>query len=218
LRRGRARLGRRLRIGRVADARSALRRQLRERRAALPPRERVQAAAAIVEVLEQIPEFLVDPRIAGYWAVGGEIPLNIVQMRLASREQRWFLPRLHSEGSLGFAAWQAGAALAPNRFGIPEPAADAAPCAARELDVVLLPLLAFDRKGNRLGMGAGYYDRTFAWLRDRPRPAQPLLVGIGYHFQEVPALAAQPWDVPLDYIATERELIACVEPAAPLAF
>lgn len=202
----------------MIEDRSGLRKRLRQQRADLAPRERVQAAAAIVAALEQIPEFLVDPRIAGYWAVGGEVPLNIVQMRLVARDQRYFLPRLDADGSLEFAAWQAGAALAPNRFGIPEPAADAAPCAARELDVVLVPLLGFDRKGNRLGMGAGYYDRTFAWLRDQARPAQPLLVGIGYHFQEVSELAAQPWDVPLDYIATERELIACVEPAAPLAF
>ena len=202
----------------MTDDRASVRRRLREQRAALSARERVQAAAGIVGVLEQIPEFLVDPRIAGYWAVGGEVPLNVVQMRLKSREQQYFLPRLDDAGTLQFCAWQTGAELVPNRFGISEPAADAARCAARELDVVLVPLLGFDRNGNRLGMGAGYYDRTFAWLRDQPRPAQPLLVGIGYHFQELTELAAQPWDVPLDYIATERELIACVEPAAPLAF
>lgn len=196
----------------MTEERSLLRERLRQQRAALSPRERVEAAAALVAVLEQLPEFLVDQRIAGYWAVGGEVPLNIVQMRLAAREQRYFLPRLHADGSLEFAAWQAGAALAPNRYGIPEPTDDAPRCAARELDVVFVPLLGFDRRGNRLGMGAGYYDRTFAFLHGAARPAQPVLVGIGYHFQELPALTPQPWDVPLDFIATERELIACTEP------
>jgi len=69
---------------------------------------------------------------------------------------------------------------------------------------VLVPLVAFDDAGNRLGMGAGYYDRSFAFRRAAPSP--PLLVGVGYEFQRVPALAAQPWDVPLDAVLTERGL------------
>jgi 5-formyltetrahydrofolate cyclo-ligase len=74
---------------------------------------------------------------------------------------------------------------------------------------VLVPLVGFDRRGNRLGSGGGWYDRSFAFLRDVPRPARPILVGIGYHFQEVEKLDAQPWDIPMDFIATDRELIAC---------
>jgi 5-formyltetrahydrofolate cyclo-ligase len=58
-------------------------------------------------------------------------------------------------------------------------------------------------------MGAGYYDRSFAFLRDAQRPARPVLVGIGYHFQEVAQIAPAEWDVRLDFIATDRELIAC---------
>ena len=73
----------------------------------------------------------------------------------------------------------------------------------------LFPLLGFDRRGNRLGSGAGYYDRTFAFLRELQRPAQPILVGIGYHFQEVAAMSPNAWDVPMDFIATDRELIDC---------
>ena len=78
-----------------------------------------------------------------------------------------------------------------------------------DIDLVLVPLLGFDRRGNRLGAGAGYYDRSFAFLKEKPRPAQPLLVGIGYHFQELPQLTPQPWDVALDFVATDRELIEC---------
>ena len=85
----------------------------------------------------------------------------------------------------------------------------AALLSATQIDLVLVPLLGFDRRGNRLGAGAGYYDRSFEFLRAKPRPAQPLLVGIGYHFQEVPELPAESWDVPLDFIATDRELIEC---------
>ena len=82
---------------------------------------------------------------------------------------------------------------------------------AHALDVILLPLLGFDRNGNRLGFGGGFYDATLAGLRLRDAASTPLLVGVGYAAQEVAAIAPQPWDVRLDYIATERELIDCWE-------
>ena len=197
----------------VADDRSELRRRLSEQRTRLAPRERIAAAEALAEALEQLPEFIVDTRVAGYWAVGGEVPLLAAYARLRAREQTYLLPVIVGENSLQFAPWQAGAPVRANRYGIPEPEIDTAHLlSAGAVDLVLVPLLGFDRAGNRLGMGAGYYDRTFAFLRDAPRPAQPVLVGIGYHFQEIDALTPQPWDVPLDFIATDRELISCTEP------
>jgi 5-formyltetrahydrofolate cyclo-ligase len=78
-----------------------------------------------------------------------------------------------------------------------------------ELELVLVPLLGFDRRGRRLGYGGGYYDRSFAFLKAGARPREPLLVGVAYAFQEVPQLRAEPWDVTLDFIATEHELIDC---------
>ena len=72
-----------------------------------------------------------------------------------------------------------------------------------------MPLLAFDRRGNRLGYGGGYYDRSFAFLKDQLRPTEPLLVGIAYDFQELPEIAPERWDIALDFIATDRELIDC---------
>jgi len=192
--------------------RSDLRKRLRAQRAAIAPRERIAAAEAIGGVLEQLPEFIVDARVAGYWAVGGEVPLLTAYARLRAREQTYLLPVIGADDTLRFAPWQAGMPVRTNRFGIPEPEADtAALVAPHDVDLVLVPLLGFDRCGNRLGMGAGYYDRTFAFLRDAPRPAQPLLVGIGYHFQEIDALTPQSWDVPLDFIATDRELISCLD-------
>lgn len=94
-----------------------------------------------------------------------------------------------------------------NRFGILEPAAIGAPMPAKQFDVVLVPLVAFDRAGNRLGMGAGFYDRAMAFRLNNPKTLRPLLVGLAHHFQEVNSLNAQAWDVPLDVILTDRELI-----------
>ena len=113
---------------------------------------------------------------------------------------------LTPERALKFAPWKFGDDVIPNGFGIPEPAG-AEQLEPAAMDVVLLPLVAFDRRGNRLGSGAGYYDRSFEFLRERVRPSKPLLVGVAYGFQEVEAMHVQPWDVPLDFIATEGELI-----------
>ncbi len=192
---------------------------MRRRRRALctqlPARERASAAAALVRSLEGLPEFLVDNHIAGYWAVRGEMPLHAVYASLRARGQGYFLPVLGNERTLRFAQWQAGAALHNNRYGIPEPDVPVTVQVQPDtLDLVLVPLLGFDRRGSRLGSGGGWYDRSFAFMRDITRPARPILVGIGYHFQEIAELAPEPWDVRLDFVATDRELIDCTKSPA----
>ncbi|HSE11530.1 MAG TPA: 5-formyltetrahydrofolate cyclo-ligase [Rudaea sp.] len=190
--------------------RDTLRDGLRAQRARLSPSERIAAATGVARILEQLPEFMVDQKVAGYWAVAGELPLHAAVGALSSRDQHYYLPVLRPQRRLSFAPWRIGAALQPNRFGIPEPQCDAAdlldPAA---IDLVLVPLLGFDRRGHRLGTGAGYYDRSFAFLQSLPRPAHPVLVGIGYSFAERPMLPAQAWDIQMDFVATERELIDC---------
>ena len=200
-----------LRVNHDPD-RSSLRERQRKQRVQLPANERISAATALAATLEQLPEFLVDARIAGYWAVRGEMPLHAAFASLRSRGQAYCLPMLSEDGTLRFAPWQPDLPLRSNRYGIPEPDVPAdAWLAPSDLDVALVPLLGFDRRGNRLGSGGGWYDRSFAFLRESPRPARPILVGIGYHFQEVSKLDAQPWDVRMDFIATDKELIDCTE-------
>lgn len=96
--------------------------------------------------------------------------------------------------------------LAVNRFGIPEPCYDPRRVIAVEmLDILLLPLVAFDRSGHRIGMGAGFYDRSLSSLHRRFR--RPKLIGLGYSFQEVADIQPNAWDIPLDAIVTETEFI-----------
>ncbi|WP_082190326.1 5-formyltetrahydrofolate cyclo-ligase [Frateuria defendens] len=194
--------------------RPALRQQLAERRRALGPPERMAAAQGLRRSLEQLPEYHTDARVAGYWARDGELPLNLVIPPLLARGQQFLLPMLGEDGTLRFAPWASGEAIEPNRYGIPEPVAPHAWFAPFQLDLVLVPLLGFDRRGHRLGYGGGWYDRSFAFLREQLRPTEPLLVGVAYHFQELEAIAEAPWDVRLDYIATDRELIDCTPEAA----
>ena len=189
--------------------RQTLRQQLSERRRALPPPARMAAAQGLRRSLEQLPEYLTDTRVAGYWANAGELPLNLAIAPLRSRGQAFLLPLLAKGKELHFAPWKDGDAIAPNRYGIPEPVTPREWFAPFQLDLVLVPLLAFDRRGQRLGQGGGYYDRSFAFLGMQPRPTRPLLVGIAYAFQQVEHLSPEAWDVALDYVATDAGLIRC---------
>lgn len=196
----------------VVDAlaqRRELRQQLAERRRALAPAARVAAAQGLRRTLEQLPEYFTDAHVAGYWAVDGELPLNVAIPPLAVRGQQFLLPVLHQDRHLVFAPWQTGDQVQPNRHGIPEPVGAAIHYAPAQVELVLVPLLCFDRQGHRLGHGGGYYDRSFAFLRAQARPAVPLLVGIAYSFQELPRIEAAEWDVALDFVATEKDLIEC---------
>ena len=197
----------------VIAQRRELRQRLTERRKALTPQQRIAAAQGLRRSLEQLPEYHTDARVAGYWAVNGELALNLVIPPLLARGQQFLLPLLGAERQLRFAPWSTGDAVEPNRHGIPEPVHVTSPLAPFQLDLVLVPLLAFDRRGQRLGYGGGYYDRSFAFLNEQVRPTEPLLVGIGYAFQELPEVDEEDWDVPLDFVATERELIDCHAPA-----
>lgn len=177
---------------------------MRSRRAELAAPVRMAAAEELAANLRPFAELQRPGFVAGYWAVRGELPLHAL---LAPAPQfSYCLPVLTPERALKFSPWKFGEELVANGFGIPEPG-DAERLEPTAMDAVLLPLLAFDRRGTRLGSGAGYYDRSFEFLRDRVRPSKPLLIGVAYGFQEVEHLPDQPWDVPLDYIATEGELI-----------
>ena len=94
-----------------------------------------------------------------------------------------------------------------NRFGIDEPDVPESDwIAASELDLALLPLVGFDEDCNRLGVGGGYYDRSFAFSVGVPLGQRPFLVGLGYELQRVPQLHPERWDVPLDTVVTELQI------------
>jgi 5-formyltetrahydrofolate cyclo-ligase len=142
--------------------------------------------------------------VAFYLPNDGEIDARVLATALMQRGKRCYLPRLHLDGShrVWFLRYRNGDALEKNHLGIPEPRMHAQRLPAWALQVVLMPLVGFDRAGNRLGMGGGFYDRTFAF---RQRGHKPLLVGLAHSLQEIPSLAAQGWDIPLDMIVTEKE-------------
>ena len=184
--------------------RVALRQRLRAARRAIPAPERIAAADNLAQRLLALPFAPEQGHVAGYWATDGEIALHTWQLKLPP-SLVYCLPVL-CNNILRFAPWRPGAALVTNRFGIPEPdiARDHL-IDAVDMALVVVPLVGFDARGNRLGMGGGWYDRSFGFRIEHAAP--PSLVGVGFAVQQLDAIATQPWDVSLDAICSERETL-----------
>ena len=184
--------------------RTTLRQQLRQRRRDLTAAARIAAAEALAGRILALPFLPRQGHVAGYWAMDGEIGLHVLQLRLPPGLV-WCLPVLAGE-VLRFAPWRPGEPLVSNRYGIPEP--DVEPSSgleAQDLALAVMPLVGFDARGRRLGMGGGWYDRSFAFRQQRSAP--PWLVGAGFAAQQVPALPVEDWDVAVDAICTEQAIL-----------
>ena len=187
----------------MTQARDTLRRSLRRQRRELPAAVRVAAAERLADRLLALPFAPTRGAVAGYWAMDGEIALHAWQLRLPPT-LTYCLPVLGDDGRLLFAPWNPGEPLVANRFGIPEPEADARSLLqAADLALAIVPLVGFDAGCNRLGMGGGWYDRSFAFLNVDGSAPPPWLVGAGFAVQQVEAIASEPWDVPLHAVCTE---------------
>ena len=184
-----------------------LRKMIRGKRRALTPAQRRKSGRGMKRQLSHSSRFLSADRVALYLANDGEIDTQWVIDDLRSRGKEVFLPTLHPvrKGHLAFIRYNRNTVMTRNRFGISEPDfARGHKVAARFLSMIYLPLVAFDARGNRLGMGGGFYDRTLAFTHRAGQ--QPALVGCAYAFQEVRLLPAESWDIPLQLIVTDKTL------------
>ncbi|GAB4372382.1 MAG: hypothetical protein Kow00114_33780 [Kiloniellaceae bacterium] len=140
--------------------------------------------------------------LSAYWPMGDEIDPRPLMQALSARGHPLALPAIRAAGQpLDFRAWRPGEPLEPAGFGTRQPPAGAAPVRPR---VLLVPLLAFDAAGYRLGYGGGFYDRSLALLR---RAGDILAVGLAYAAQQVPAVPREATDQRLDLVVTERGVI-----------
>jgi 5-formyltetrahydrofolate cyclo-ligase len=137
-----------------------------------------------------------------FLAFDGEPSLTRLLETARRQGKRLYVPVLRGS-TMTFRELEPGATFAANRFGILEPTLGAK-IDARKLDLVLTPLVAFDDRGVRVGVGRGYYDRCFRFLRHRLRWRKPKLLGVAYELQQVPLLRANSWDVPLWGVVTEN--------------
>jgi 5-formyltetrahydrofolate cyclo-ligase len=185
----------------IVTAKAELRRDAIARRDALAAEVRQAAAEAIAARAFPLP-VVPGAIVSGFMPLKSEInPLPLLQ-KLAGAGARLALPRIVGRGhSLSMRAWAFGAPLTRGQWGIREPQADAPEV---DPDILIAPLLAFDRAGYRIGFGAGYYDMTITALRARKTV---VAVGIAYAAQEVPAVPRTERDARLDLVLTEREII-----------
>ena len=185
----------------------ALRRLMRVRRKQASPAFCQTASETICRMIRSESLVIHSSRIALYVATRNEVNLELLLSGLPNKAFYWPKIRAGRKKAMSFVAaredyWQL------NRYGIPEPLGyDFVP--RWTLDLVFLPLLAFDRRGGRLGMGGGYYDRAFAFCRIPHSLGRTLLIGVAYAFQEVKKVPREKSDVRLDYIVTEEGFRSC---------
>lgn len=187
----------------VRDARRRLKRARRE----LSGDVRAAAEQAIARTLGQLVFMRRGSRVAMYLPMGGEVDLRPAIEAAVRRGVAVFVPRIacRRRARMAFVRWSPDAPRRLNAYGIEEPESGAAPMPVLRLDAVVMPVVGFDRRGNRLGMGAGYYDRALRRRVDTTRRwRRPRLVGVAFACQELPAIPASSWDVALDLIVTER--------------
>jgi 5-formyltetrahydrofolate cyclo-ligase len=192
-----------------AAARKALRAELRAKRRAVTPVRRTVAAERVARNLDRAFHLRPGLRVALYASFPEELDSAPLIELARSRRCRIFLPRINRRnGRIRFLEAAAGGRESVNHLGIVEPVGTQ-PIAARWLDLVVQPLVGFDEYGLRLGMGGGFYDRTFAFRNIHHTWRGPRLVGVAYSFQQVPSIAAAAYDVRMDAVVTEKGVVRC---------
>lgn len=166
----------------------------------LSPSYQKKISLKICERIRQLEQYRYAKRIALYKAISGEIDLNNLWQSAPLQGKFCYFPSINQDKTLSFLPSVPSTPFIKNRFGIEEPDAPSTlAISPAQLDLMIIPLVAFDDQGTRLGRGAGYYDRTLALSKPS------LLMGVAYEFQRQPYLEPQAWDIPLDVIVTEKE-------------
>lgn len=179
--------------------RNTLRQQMRARRRALTFAQQLQAAEGLLHQLQQLSLWNNAQHIALYMSCDGEIGTFDLIHQLWREEKQVYLPVV-DEQWMHFVLFTPDTPLEGNRFNVPEPLG--VPVSSDTLDLICVPLTAFDAQGHRLGMGGGFYDRCFA---HHDASTKPQLIGLAHDFQQVDCIETQMWDVPLMGIVTDRD-------------
>ena len=198
-----------LSLASLSSVRKPLRAELRARRRSLSSPERARAALLVARNVDRAFPLRAGRRVAIYASLREELDTAPLIARALERGCRVFLPRIERRtGRIHFLETSLDCRQTANHLGILEPQGTAR-VEARFLDLVLLPLVGFDARGVRLGMGGGYYDRTFAYRNVHCSWLGPRLVGLAYAFQQLPSIVAAAHDVHMDAVVTDKGVIRC---------
>ena len=188
----------------LTEQRHQLRQQYRSARRALPPYQQYAQAKKLCALLKRCPEFMHAKSIASYLPNDGEINPSFIHQLAWALGKHVYLPVPTHQKSLRFVPYTRHTQLVTGQWGIKQPR-----CAARiatqvSLDLILVPLVAFDSTANRLGRGGGYYDRFLASSKHSHRGIKSF--GLGHSLQQVEAVPVEAWDITLNGIATPKQI------------
>jgi 5-formyltetrahydrofolate cyclo-ligase len=195
----------------LLDAKAQLRKQLRSARRQIKAKQRLYLSQQATARFVRQRFFLKARSIALYAPLKDEVATSYLADIARLYNKRCFLPVLHpfAGNRLLFSLWTMDTKLTANRFGILEPQPLGVLHRPQQFDLIVVPLLGFDKHGARLGMGGGYYDRTFAFRLSRKTWCRPLLVGLAFACQEVTHVPRDAWDLQLDYVVTNDTVYRC---------
>ena len=193
------------------SARAKLRQHFKQQRRDIDPRLRAQATLAInqhlIKYFEQHAHSAAESMVAAYMATSDEVDLNVWLTAHLAYGGRAVLPRIQSDNAMTFYPYTATTEFERNRYGISEPVVSTPAVRETDIDVVLVPLVAFDEAGTRLGMGGGYYDRYLPGLR-----TNTTVVGVSFACQRsIQPLPKADWDIPLQTVVTENGVLELSE-------
>ena len=188
---------------RTSESQSKLRRAAIAARRSLSDAARAKASTTICERVIRSHWFTASDTIACYLSSSDEVDSSMIIERAWRAKKRIFAPVVAAHGAMLFRQITPDTELRRNLFGLWEPADG--PCiAANHIDVVITPIVVFDAKGHRIGMGSGYFDRCFAFLRHRQRWLRPKLIGLAFGCQRVEKITPNSWDISVYQVITER--------------
>lgn len=186
-----------------------LRKKMRAQRKQLSRGVVSTLSTEIAEKIITLPVFLKSQHVGFYVAQENEVDLSIIFHKALAMNKLLYLPAFSENNAqcLSFYKIDRQTSYMKNQFEINEPVVThQAPIEPHTLDLIFLPLVGFDTSGNRLGRGAGCYDQYLQFTLQTPRDQRPALIGLAYEFQKIESIISDEWDVPMDYIVTEKEL------------
>jgi 5-formyltetrahydrofolate cyclo-ligase len=178
------------------QSKNAIRETYKQARKTLSEAYQIEKSQKIALLIKEMADYQKAKTLALYHAVNGEISLDSVWESACLEGKTCYFPVLDEDKTLSFFPTTLNSPHENNKFGIPEPKIRKFALSPQEIDLIFVPLLAFDKRGTRLGMGGGFYDRTLAKVRHKK------IIGVAYTFQEETYIIPDPWDVRLNAIIT----------------
>jgi 5-formyltetrahydrofolate cyclo-ligase len=197
----------------IKEKKRAVRQSMAERRNQFPEAERIRLASQATLRLLTLDELREAKVVAGFIAMRSEIDTESVLAALRQRGMEIVLPKIDAEGQvprLRFHRFKHRSDLTLGSFGLLEPGPDTKEVSVHDIHLFIVPGLAFDRHGMRVGYGGGYYDECMTTVRAHPKPVA-IFAGFAFDFQLLESCPTEEWDVPLDYVITDARIIRCTE-------